>query len=124
MQEMSLPEQQEYVTQMSLLNKKLVHLEETLKIEEEGKLLKKKIEFHQANSAKEAQLAARKKDEQNAQLRQIEEEEGTRRSVMNRMVMQTDNSLSPIKDVLLHFEGRQASRQAVIIKYNFYLLIP
>ena len=102
---MSLPEQQEYISQITLLQKKLVHLEETLKLDEQGKLLKKKIEFHKENSAKEAKLLERKKEEHIAQQRQLQEEEGTRRSIMNCMVNQTDNSLSPIKDVLVHFEG-------------------
>ena len=102
---MALPEQQEYFTQLSLLQKKLVHLVETLKIDEEGRLFKKKIEFHKENSAKEALLLERKKEEYNIQMRQLQEEEGTRRCVMNNMSKATDNSLTPIKDVLVHFEG-------------------
>lgn len=104
-QELPLPEHQEYVDQMSLLQKKLVHLEETLKIEEQEGLLKEKINFHQSNSVKEAQLIARKKIENAANQKQLQEEESARRAIIQNMVNETDKTLSPIKDVLVHFEG-------------------
>lgn len=84
-----------------------MHLEETLKIEEEEDQLNKNIEFHRANSVKEAELLARKKEEHNAEQRQLQEEEGARRSLVNHMVKQTDNSLSPMKDVLVNLEGKK-----------------
>ena len=102
---MSLPQQQEYINQISLLHKKIMHLEETLKIEEEENQLQNKIEFHHANSVKEADIIVRKKAEHNTQQRQLLEEEGARRCIVKKMVNSTSSSLAPITDVLVHFEG-------------------
>lgn len=105
-QELTLPEQQEYVNQVALLHKKLIHLEETLKIEAEEGKLQKKMEFHHVNSIKQADLLSRKKEEQKAQQVQLQEEEGTRHCIIEEMVKNTDDSLAPIKNVLVHFEGK------------------
>lgn len=93
------------MNQITLLKKKLVHLEETLKLEEEESQLKDKIDFHQANALKEAELAARKEEENASLQKQLQEEEQDRHCVITNMVNRADDSLSPIKDSLVHFEG-------------------
>lgn len=45
-QGLSLPEQQEYIDQITLIEKKLLHLEETQKLEEREAQLMKNIQFH------------------------------------------------------------------------------
>lgn len=109
---MPLPEHQEYLNQITLLNKKLLHLEETLKLEEEEGQLKQKIDFHQANSLKEAEIAARKEEETSLLQKELQEEEAGRHAVFTTMENSKDDSLSPIKDVLVHLEGN--SSRAVI----------
>lgn len=103
---MPLNEQQEYLNQIALINKKLVHLKETLKIEDEEKKLLDKIKFHQDNSSHEAELLARKNEETDARNLQLQEEEGGRRAIINKMVKETGGNLTPIKDALIHFEGK------------------
>ena len=100
---MGLPEQQEYMNQISLIKKKLLHLEETLKIENEESQLMDKIYFHRANSAKEAALQVAHNKENAARDVELEEEESQRHRVIDKMVK--GDSLSPIKDALIHFEG-------------------
>lgn len=46
---MSLPEQQEYIDQISVIEKKLIHLEETQKLEEREAQLTRNIQFHKEN---------------------------------------------------------------------------
>lgn len=102
---MPLDEQQEIVAQISLLNKKLVHLEETLKIEEKEAQMQKNIEFHQKKNAEEAKLKARKEQERLAQEVQLEKEEAETRKVVQKM-SDCDRSLTPITKCLAHFEGK------------------
>ena len=82
-------------------------MEETLKIEEEEAKLQQKIDFHQSHSSQEAEILSRKQDELNEEQKQLLLEEGERRAKVKKMVKQTDGSLSPIKDVLVNFEGMQ-----------------
>ena len=102
---MPLPEEQQYIKQIAILQKKINHFEEAMKLEEEEKKITEKIDFHKANFSKEAELEA-KKDEENAfeqfKLRQEEEE---RHEIIQKMVHGNDDSLSSIKEVLVHFEG-------------------
>lgn len=63
------------------------------------------MEFHHANATRQTELLARKKDEHAMQQKQIQEEEGARRSIVKNMVKETQHNLSPITDVLVHFEG-------------------
>lgn len=93
------------MNQITLLNRKLIHLEETVKLEDEEGQLKEKINFHQANSLKEAALAARKAEENSLLQDELNEEEAGRNAVLTNMVNNKDDSLSAIKDVLVHFEG-------------------
>lgn len=46
---MPLPEQQEYIYQISIIEKKILHLEETQKLEEKETQLMKNIQFHKDN---------------------------------------------------------------------------
>lgn len=102
---MPLPEQQEYIGQVSLLHSKLAHLEETMKIEEKECRLKEKIAFLKSNSIREAKLKA-KKDQENAQNEiRLQQEEQSRHDLVIEMVEKSDNSLSPITKVLVNFEG-------------------
>ena len=86
-------EQQEYFNQISLMHKKVKHLEETLKIEEEESQLVEKINFHRENSVREAELAARKREEDTSQELQLREEEANRNIIITNMVRDPDNSL-------------------------------
>ena len=90
-----------------------------MKIEDEEKLLKQKMAFHHANSVKEKELWARKKQEQQASQMELQEEEGARRCIMKNMMNETENNLSPIKDVLIHFEGKVALKKPKI-KNNIF----
>ena len=83
----------------------MVHLEETLKIEENESRLLKNMKVHKSNSATEEKLIARKEQEVAAQEVQLQQEEGKTRSLVKDMVDATDKSLTPITKVLSHFEG-------------------
>ena len=93
------------MNQISLIHKKIVHLEETLKLEEEEDRLNQKLDFHHSNSSKEADLLARKEDENTAEQQELLLEEGARRVIVSKMIKEGDGSLSQIKEVLVHFEG-------------------
>ena len=93
------------MNQISLIHKKLVHLEETLKLEEEENLLNQKIEFHQTHSNEQAALLAKKQEERTAEQQELLLEEGARRALVNKVVKQSDATLSPVKDVLVNLEG-------------------
>lgn len=82
-----------------------MHLEETLKIEDEEKQLTSKIEFHRKNANDEAELLARKNAENAAQNAQTQAEEQERRAIINTMVRESSDNLKPIKNALVHFEG-------------------
>ena len=83
----------------------MVHLEETLKLEEQEEQLSKKIEFHQAHTIKEAEVVHRKEEENAAEMQELILEEGARRTIVKNMLKQSDDSLNPIKDVLVNLEG-------------------
>ena len=102
---MPLSEQQEYVEQISLFYAKLVHLEEALKIEDKEEQLKKKLEFHKENSLQDSNLANLKEQERADEEKQLQQEEGIRRSLINNMVKDGDSKLNPVKKVLLNLEG-------------------
>ena len=102
---MPLSEQQEYVNQISLFHSKLVHLEETLKIEETEAQLKKKLEFHKQNSIREANLLAKNQQEHAEQQIELEKEEGHRKAVMQKMLTINDEKFAPIQNFLVNLEG-------------------
>ena len=102
---MTLSEQQEYVNQISLFHSKLVHLEETLKIEEKEAQLQMKLDFHKKNSIEEANLLAKKQQEQAKQEMELQKEEGHRKSVMQKMLNVSDETMAPIQNFLVNLEG-------------------
>lgn len=102
---MELPEQQEYINQISLIQSRIIHLEESMKIEDQEKRLEEKIKFHKENSAKDAALRARKEEENASQKLQLEKEEEARHDIVDEMVKSNGNNISKMKDVLVHFEG-------------------
>lgn len=84
-------------------------LEEALRIEEKEAQLQKKLEFHRENAIKEADLRARKEQENAAQLLETQNEERERHDTVTRMVVNSDKSLAPITNVLANFEGKVLS---------------
>lgn len=95
------------MNQISLIHKKILHLEETLKLEDMEGQLKQKIDFHHRQSIQEAEIVARKKDENAAAQQQLLLEEGERRTAIKKMMNQSDSSLAPVKEVLVNLEGTQ-----------------
>lgn len=83
-----------------------MHLEETLKIEEEEGKLREKVEFHKEKALEEARLIARKQQEKAEEELQLQREEGARKKVVKKMIFDSDNSLAPITNVLVNFEGK------------------
>ena len=83
----------------------MLHLEQTLKIEEEEMKLKEKLDFHKSNAAEEAKLKAKKSQEMAAEQVLLEQEEGERRILVKKMTNNSNSDLSPIKNVLQNFEG-------------------
>lgn len=102
---MGLAEQQDCIDQVSLLHTKLNHLEETLKIEEQEKKLRDKLESHRADSAKEAEVLARKEQENASEEIKLQEEEGLRKKLVKKMVAESGSDLAPVTKVLLNLEG-------------------
>lgn len=88
-----------------MIHKKIIHLEETLKLEEQEEKLNQKIEFHQTHSVQEAELLSKKQEENAAEQQELLIEEGERRTIVKKMMKQSDGSLSPIKDFLANLEG-------------------
>ena len=91
--------------QISLFHAKLTHLEEALKIEEKEEQLKKKLEFRKNAAYRDADLAARKEQEKANEERELLHEEGIRKSLLNNMMTESDDTLGPIKKFLANFEG-------------------
>ena len=100
-----MAEQQDCVDQISLLQSKLLHLEETIKLEEQEGKLKEKMEIHQKKRKDEAELIERKEKERAADEIRLQEEEGVTRKIVKKMVSESSPSLSPITKYLAHFEG-------------------
>lgn len=111
---MPLPEQQEYIDQISLHYAKLNHLEETLKIEEQENKLRDNLKLLEMKSKKEAEMVARKEQEKAAELIELQKEEGDRRNLVKKMMTKSDSALSPITNVIVNFEGID------LVAYIFY----
>lgn len=98
---MPLVDQKQYLDQISLLKRKITHLQETLAIEEKEKKFRDMIEAQRV----EAELQERKEEENRK--RQIEQEKEDRETtnVISKMILNSDESLVPVTNVLVHFEG-------------------
>lgn len=96
-------EQQDYVDQISLLQSKLNHLEEALKIEEKEKEMSERLSTHKLNAAKEAELLSRKQKEKLQEEMQLQEEEGKRKKLMKNFTNDSDSS--PTTKFLANLEG-------------------
>lgn len=81
------------------------HLEETLKIEEKEKHMNDKLTSHKVNAAKEADLLSTKEKEKVTEQIHLQEEEGARKKLLKKMISDSNNSLSPITNVVVNLEG-------------------
>ena len=103
---MSLPEQQEYVNQVSLLNSKILHLEETLRIEEKEVELMENIKFHRENSIKQKNENAA--DAAAAAAAAADGDASGADGVYDQDISPQgtgDKENSPLKDIVVRFEG-------------------
>ena len=121
---MPLSQQQEYFEQISLFHSKLIHLEEALKIEEKEKQLKKKMIFYKNNDVQDTTVSDLKEQERVNEERELQQEEGIRKSLINNMVKEGDFQLGPVKKVLVNFEGTcwpafKCQNNIKIIRNNF-----
>ena len=98
---------------MSLIQKRILHLEEAHKLEDMEGQLKQKIDFHKDHSIKEAAILAKKQQEDAAEQHQLLLEEGARRTAIKKMINQNDSSLTPVKDVLVNLEGTYLNHRVV-----------
>ena len=80
-------------------------MEEALRIEENQNQLGQKLAFHIANARNEAKLLERKKEEELAENLELEREEQVTHNLVAKMVIDSDDSLSPITKLLGNFEG-------------------
>lgn len=64
-----------------------------------------RLQSFKKQAMEEAETIARKEQENAKEELAIQEEEGVRRKLMKKMVTESDKSLSPVTDVLSHFEG-------------------
>ena len=104
---MGVCEQQNCIDQVTLLRSKLNHLEETLKIEEQEKQWKQKLDTQLIESSRrEAEVLARKEQERASEEILLQEEEGARKKLLNKMVSDADRSLEPVTKLLVNLEGK------------------
>lgn len=99
-----MAEQQDCFDQISLLQSKLIHLEQTMKLEEEENKLKDKMEMNRIYAVQEAELAAKKAEEMAKEDHILQEEEGVTRKLVKKMV-DSNGSQSSVTNVLVRFEG-------------------
>ena len=102
-------EQQEYINQMSLFHSKLVHLEETLKLEDKEAQFRKKLDFQKQKSKEGAILLAKKQQEHANQEVELLKEEGHRKSIMQKMLTVKDDKLAPMQNFLVNLEGKASA---------------
>lgn len=105
MKELPLQVQQEYLNQITLLYQKINHLEGALQIEESQTRFNENMSFHMKQARDEAKLMKRKQDEELAETLEMEKDEQKTHNLISKMVINTDDSLSPITVVLGNFEG-------------------
>lgn len=91
--------------QISILQTKILHLQETLKLEEQESKIYEKLEIQKQNSIREAELVARKEQERAKEQVQLEVEESATNKIVKKMVTDSEKNLSPITNAISHFEG-------------------
>ena len=64
-----------------------------------------KMENKRKNASIEAELIAKKKAEKAKEQLQLQKDEAHTRKLVDKMVSETDTSLSPVTSLLSHFEG-------------------